>query len=79
MASPLGRATVALSEAVVPMHASHAVPARGISLARLDHPGQRSTPRSRAQRLQEENRELAQLYLGTISQLRDAMVRAVLA
>eukprot|EP00892_Ulva_mutabilis_P009953 jgi/Ulvmu1/732/UM010_0104.1 len=73
MASPLGRATVAITEAVAPAHASHAVPARGISLARLDHPRQRSAPLSRSQRLQVENRELAQLYLGTLSQLRDSM------
>lgn len=75
MASPLGRATVAVSEPAAAAHASHAVPARGISLARLDHPQQRSAPLSRAQRLQAENRELAHLYLGTLSQLRDSMVR----
>lgn len=77
MASPYGRATVTVTEAAAPAHASHAVPARGISLARLDHPHQRSAPLSRSQRLQEENRELAQLYLGTLAQLRDAMVRTV--
>lgn len=75
-ASPLGRAVVAVTEVDAAAHASHAVPARGISLARLDHPRQRSAPQSRAQRLQAENRELAQLYLGTLAQLRDAMVRA---
>lgn len=75
MASPLGHSTVAVSEPTAAARASHAVHARGISLTRLDHPRQRSAPLSQAQRLQAENRELAQLYLGTLSRLRDSMVR----